>query len=157
MSSSGFEIKVVLALQNESGSVPFISILWKSAVFVRLELLFPKLFERIIWWRICTSRERREEGGREKERHLPSFSSSFQWRKRSCLVAGSRILCQSLKLSFAQVTERMKSEEPEPQLPTYCQDASLGSGLLYPKSQLPLGSRGQWGWQKDPGQLGTPD
>lgn len=72
-------------------------------------------------------------------------------------MAGSRILCQSLKLSFAQVTERMKSEEPEPQLPTYCQDASLGSGLLYPKSQLPLGSRGQWGWQKDPGQLGTPD
>ena len=100
--------------------------------------------------------EREKGGGRERERkRFTSFSSSFQWRKRSCLVAGSRILYQSLKRSFAQVTERMKCEEPEPQLHAYCQDASLGSGLVYPEVSAPPGEQGAGGLAEGSRAIGS--
>lgn len=141
---SDFEIRVMSALQDKLGAVPFF--LYSGRVCVKLELFLPKLLESSVeatcTWSVCVC-------------SLPSFSSVWgkmvfskllchSWKQKSRLVPQTEPHCRWVIAERQEV----KSSSPASCAPSTCQP---GMRAHLPVSLRPTRGAGARRLVEDPG------
>ena len=125
--------------------------------FVRLELLFPKLSERILWWsHTFLEREKGEEREREREIY-PVFLVVFSGENAPALWLEAEFSVSLSNWALLKWLNEWNVKSLNPSLMYTVKTQVWAVGLSTRKSQLLLGSRGQGVWQKDGGQLSPSD